>query len=117
MTLVPSACLGWQLECAQCSILNKSVKEDLFISKGACDESIFNVATGNPLILRIIFEFFTATTYINKKLLIRQPFGREKRQLKDATGHGHWTHQKLHKTSWDNLAITAQPMKGKTKDK
>ena len=64
MTLVPSACLGRQLECAQCSILNKSVKEDLFISKGACDESIFNVATGTPLILSIIFEFFTATKLI-----------------------------------------------------
>ena len=48
MTLVPSACLGRQLECAQCSFLNKSVNKDLLISKGACDQSIFNV-TGTTL--------------------------------------------------------------------
>ena len=42
-------CLPWAaVECAQCSILNKSVNEDLFISKAACDQSIFNV-TENTL--------------------------------------------------------------------
>ena len=64
MASSPLPALGDSLECAQCSILNKSVKEDLFISKGACDEFIFNVATGTPLILSIIFEFFTATKLI-----------------------------------------------------
>ena len=50
MTLVTSACLGRQF--GMCTMLSLAyvslVNEDLFISKAACDQSIFDV-TGNTL--------------------------------------------------------------------